>query len=652
MTRPLCFFVALCTSGLVACAEGTNPEGEKTIIKLTTNQDGKLVHQDPDQCPADAPCPELENPENCRFLTLSVDNLSGEACERCEDEAGNIIFDRCEQTEIDCTVVTAPEPDCVVCAVIGGAVVHSTCIPEDRVTCEYYTFAPDRDASSEDGLPPGGSDAAPIDEEGCQICTDPAGNVVSDTCGNTCLDIACPQILCQEGFRPYRYPGECCDVCVPVDNCDNVMCPQPIAACPDGTRPVRDPSDCCNYHCEPIACDNVLCFAEVQCPPGYHVSKVFPDCCGTCVPDPTDYCFSSEECPTDTICTVDEGQCLPLPGCALSGTPTDPATGQDPATGETSSTAGDPSTAPDGIVCPDVCVGVCRPKDHNCDDIQPANGSDPQTSASFAPPPEFCEGEWSGGVDPQGCSLPPVCVCFDGTISLDGRCENICALLDINCPAIDCAPGYHLEFTAGDCCGTCVPDVACLTYDATGQAQESDPNIVCPVVDCIPGSSPAQNPETCCWDRCEPDPTACTEDGQCEPGQICSTRFQDCFFVEPDPATGSPICLGICIDQPDACQTDDQCLPGDQCVNGECVPNRVCFRNEDCTATEQCTIAEDCQEPVPCSDASGDECDPATLLPVCVGVCEPRIIDGFCNTDNDCTDGVCRDGICDGTSPQ
>jgi hypothetical protein len=74
-----------------------------------------------------ATCRDVPNPDGCAVVVATINTTTGAVCERCEDAAGSVLYDRCADTRVECTVVTAPEPDCVVCAYTGRSIIYSSC---------------------------------------------------------------------------------------------------------------------------------------------------------------------------------------------------------------------------------------------------------------------------------------------------------------------------------------------------------------------------------------------------------------------------------------------------------------------------------------------------------------------------------------------
>lgn len=197
--------VALCC-GFVACGdEGPQGGGEKETLRMTAREsDGDLAY-----CDKDGNCETLPNPGGCKTLVITIDTQTGKSCERCEDANGNGI-ERCGDTSVACQIITLPEPDCVVCAYINGAVIYSSCNPPDD---------------------------------------------------DVCKEIACPAIypVCEDGQEPRKDPNSCCGYTCPPPTCDDVMCAA-FAGCPTGTERVITPGNCCGI-CVPKGC-----YSSSDCP--------------------------------------------------------------------------------------------------------------------------------------------------------------------------------------------------------------------------------------------------------------------------------------------------------------------------------------------------------------------------------------------------
>lgn len=541
--RYLPSLLACCCLALAACDvnetdPGNDDNNPTTTLNLESNGQGGF-----DFCDADGDCQTLPNPGGCAKLVITIDNVNGDTCEECVNAAGEVISSSCEETSVACAVVTIPDPDCVVCAYVNGAIVFSSCVAEQPDECVVL----ERD-------PP------------CKVCYDARGNETLNTCGDDCRNVMCPIVDCAPGFVYQQRPGECCGSCYPIDDCSNRECASPTAVpeCPEGFVLRQDPTNCCAFRCEPASCDAVMCPAIAQiCPDGYELDFSYPHCCGTCVPvDNSQYCYSDQDCDGQQICTTSLGECLNP--CYFNGD---------------ASNGGVPGSAPDA--CPDVCMGVCRPADYVC--------------PLFAlPNPESCDGQFtSTGRDEFGCPLPPVCVCADGRIAVDGKCQDLCA--DIMCAMMimECPAGQHLQFGYPYCCGTCVPDDECWVQPNACQAD----------VDCGVGGA-------CIGGGCiysDPTRIACNADSDCGSGGVCfdglcvapaSGESSSANGSASDPSSGSsggsstgtvacaevmcapgthrelgPSCCPICVDDPTPCFHDGDCASGEICSTslGDCL---------------------------------------------------------------------------------
>lgn len=334
--------LVLCSAGLVSCTFETQPPTDdpsrRQTVTLHRLQDGDLEF-----CDANGVCSSVPNPNGCAVLELKIDPQTGAACETCFDANGQVASASCEETSIGCAIVTLPEPDCVVCAYVNGAVIFSSCVVEEPRQCERYTQAQDCDSDADCGFGGGCNDEVCWDGAlacingvcggtyDCERCFGPDGSIVSDTCAPNCSNVDCARPECGPNERYIQYPGECCGSCVPVSECDDVVCAEvmPVMECPDGHILERDPANCCGYICTPADCSAVMCPAVmIECPEGTHLDYSYPSCCGTCVADEVS-CYSSADCGADQTCTTEAGECRPSPGCDAN------------------------------MACPTVCTGVC-----------------------------------------------------------------------------------------------------------------------------------------------------------------------------------------------------------------------------------------------------------------------------------------------------
>jgi hypothetical protein len=297
---PVMALLAGCPSTSNKCFDRSCLSDTSTVT-LGADPSGTL-----DACDASGNCQPVPNPEGCATLVVTIDGTTGAACEKCLDASGGTIYDRCRSTAVQCTVVTAPEPDCVVCAHVDGPVIYSSCVP---TTPEGCTTKVDASGAT------------------CTVCVDAAGNTTVDTCKDVCGGVTCVMPACPVGTELRRRPNECCDECVPVDDCSATVCPGAIPECPPGTMLERDPTTCCVFACVPISCppgpscdasgscpDGATCVngsCVAICPDGSIPTPDFP-ACGACMPPPPK-CDSTTPCPTGTHCDATVGGCVPDP---------------------------------------------------------------------------------------------------------------------------------------------------------------------------------------------------------------------------------------------------------------------------------------------------------------------------------------------------
>ncbi len=511
----------------VACPDGREPTPlAMHRIQLAQDLDGNL------DCvaPEELTCADLPYDGDCLVIELEIDPTSARACQTCRLADGSTLEQGCDQSVVSCVLVTLPEPDCVVCAYQDGAVIFSTCVASRGSQCASYATAGGRD---------------------CERCFDPLGRIVYDSCLPDCGTVICPPLACPPGLAPVRRPNECCARCEAAVDCSGVVCAQDFAvpACPPGTILSRDPGDCCGYLCQPSECtpfagaemqdplpascathldcpEGALCTDGVcgagdssLCPAGYVWRDDFPYC-GQCVAGAGgSSCLSDFDCAYGQYCAYDAATCGAVPEPGSNGAPL-------------------------------ACTGTCRPLDPSC-----------ATASGAGAPIVPCEGEWLVGYDAAGCPYP-ICVCPDGSQSLDGVCRDLCANVDcLIAPAIACELGMHVEYRYPYCCGVCVPDDVCA-YVASGATPTGDaPVLVCPEIGCAFGFHPEIDPATCC-PTCVPDvANGCLSSNECALGFYCSTEDGVCA---PPPGC-DPIdnaCAGICY---------GECLPIDDLERPDCV---------------------------------------------------------------------------------
>jgi hypothetical protein len=247
-----CCFVA-CTVPAPEPAEDSS-EHPTTRLELQAGEDGAFS-----SCDADGACETLPNPDNCAILIVIIDNVSGRTCERCEGADGQVIYDRCDETRVVCTVITIPEPDCVVCAYDQGSIVYSSCTVGD----------------------------------------DPnTGECTADECGPAPM---CPALLCSDGST-----AGCTGVCErdPATG----LCGYSYRECPPDEPACATDADCPpGWFCDgsSVCPDGVQCFWEGE--PGVCKPRDgggFEE--GRCAHDSDcregQVCVGSSLCPEDVVC--------------------------------------------------------------------------------------------------------------------------------------------------------------------------------------------------------------------------------------------------------------------------------------------------------------------------------------------------------------
>ena len=104
--------------GSFGCVVGTNkgdtqPEIVEEFVTLRLNQtfDGRLA-----SCTFEGDCVFVSNPRHCTVVEFSINTTTGAVCETCMDAYENTMAKTCSSSSLSCTVNTAPDPDCLVCA--------------------------------------------------------------------------------------------------------------------------------------------------------------------------------------------------------------------------------------------------------------------------------------------------------------------------------------------------------------------------------------------------------------------------------------------------------------------------------------------------------------------------------------------------------
>ncbi|MCK5690352.1 hypothetical protein KAI87_13830 [Myxococcota bacterium] len=614
--------VLVASVALMGCdtSEPGSTGGTLSTVELMANSDGDL-----EACDANGTCVALPNPDECAILTLEINNMTGETCETCFAEDGTVISESCENTTVECTVITAPEPDCVVCAHVGGSVVHSSCVVEQPDNCDVFSYAdPEAPVSSDSGSASSGdpSDStepafscemdmdcpAPYTcmngmcelQEDCRVCYGPDGNIILDECGQDCSNVMCPAVECAPDFMPHYYPGECCPHCVPIDNCMDVECAQMdfvAIDCPEGMMMTRDPFDCCGFICEPVGCPPMPAGAEYD-DSGASVPEF------RCEPDASD--TDELQCPDGLSCV--EGLCLMACNAAL-----DCPSGAACINGVCEQ--GDPSVCPEGwernFDFPD--CGACVPvyNERYCTSDDECNTG----AGEICSVTEECLFD---NTDPasaecgcfEECYEDGTCtaVCYDCTQECMGICkpENV-VCPDYAYPSEDFCPDGYIEVPGRDEMGCPLPPVCvCDSGEIAinGVCGDACADIMCPAVQiiCDEGSHLENDYPYCCG-HCVMDDPCATKDPcselTCLDGYRCEERVE---FIDCDDASAGGM----------------DCGTGATCV-AVCVAEEVpCTSSEDCGSDQRCTVEfGDCDMPPDCfEDGSNMVC-----ADVCYGVC-------------------------------
>jgi len=120
-------------------------------------------------------CQSLPYEGECAVIEVDIDTGSGQTCERCILADGTVVDQGCNGVSIGCVLVTLPEPDCVVCAYVNGAIIFSSCIADQPVCTS------DRECLNPDGTLGHCVDGQCIFEPGCFSDADCPPGFVCDT---------------------------------------------------------------------------------------------------------------------------------------------------------------------------------------------------------------------------------------------------------------------------------------------------------------------------------------------------------------------------------------------------------------------------------------------------------------------------------------
>jgi eight-cysteine-cluster-containing protein len=667
--------------GLGACAPGPVDDqklGNKTL-QLTRQSDGSMQY-----CDSAGTCQALPYGGDCVTLEITIDTATGNTCEKCILADGSTGYESCGASSVACVLVTLPEPDCVVCAYVNGAVLFSSCVSAEPA-CSTHE---DCDAQPGIGYCFDGQcvyEPGCIDSFDCPVgfrCqTDAWGQGVCIPGNDGCQsDYECPagmvcRVECWDcAAGDAKCAAACQGVCVPAEGptCDNIKCAPgehcemqwvecfvapcvPVPVCvPDVVQCYSD-ADCYRYDGAAGYCQNGVCIydngcrGDMDCPAGYKCEfydyagsdtngdgMIMPPSYGQCVP--MSPCWSNAECPAGYECAFYKAD-------------------------ETGNA--DRMPIYEGGVCVPVQVN-CQsdaecPTGYHCEYYYPVPGTD-----------------GAGGSSGSGAQMPApppygVCVQDQLTCTSDYECPTgmVC---DMICPPCDPAMGMPC---AQECWGTCVPapvecysdydckdasgmlgrcinnvcwyDAGCISdqdcpagfkceyYTGTGAGGSAGAPFVA-AGQCVPnggGCEPACPPDMVCQvectSYCAPGDSYCQDTcyGKCVPVAVECYVDNDCW----DPTTGA---MGRCIANAcvfDAvCYSDYDCAPGMKCQyfsgrpGGMCVWDGVyCYSDQDCGPGMMCQVV--CWECAP---------NDPTCQGGCQGVCTPMQL--TCN-DIECPPG-------------
>lgn len=394
-------------------------------------------------------------------------------------------------------------------------------------------------------------------------------------------------------------------------------------------------SDCGpGQFCSPGLCPGAPCTPD-YCPP----------CYGTCEDiEPNGMCYGSETCDAGFHCSVEDGDCLPPPGCGP------------------------------GAPCPAVCAGYCVPD-------EPL----PCSSDADCAPNEYCGCSWdtfAGDAEAPGAAPP---------------CQPQCLPKEeppLSCQSdADCAPNEYCGCSWGGpapdgsggapaipCLLECLPkeepppncqsDADCGPNEYCGCSWEAfapdgsqgDAAFPC-VLECLPKEQP---------------PIPCEADSDCAAGQVCQVECPPCACPTPsgdpaDPAFAPPCqcepCGGVCVDAPpEQCSSDADCGKGEFCGCGPFpgMPNALiacwmqCMPIEEpppeCQSDAECGPGQTCDVVCPDCACPIDPTDPAGVPAPCdCGPCYGTCVDlppQPCGSDVECPAGeICGCGPWTGVDP-
>lgn len=333
-------------------------------------------------------------------------------------------------------------------------------------------------------------------------------------------------------------------------------------------------------------------------------------------------CYSDQDCPDGTHCSVSDGDCGPDPSCPMCA----------------------------------VCYGECVPDKTEC--VQ--SGCSGEVCAEKAVYTPCLWQEWFE------CLALTACGSFgeNGSCGFEQSDDFLaCVAEKTGCTTdADCPEGFVCEndswcgsedsWCVGG--GTCVPepdpegcetDADCLGYEFCDHSPWDEMVGCCVPLDANGTGCPEGYPV--CPGECKMKPGLCWADSDCEEGQHC--ELMDCLDGM-DCGAGWP---GQCMDdQPLECSSEADCKPGQYCQftcgNGWCashcapLPEGTCVKDSDCALDY---LYGDVYGEMYCKLGPCPECEGCP----CFGTCEMKgLPPGQCWTDADCeADEYCDMMKCD-----
>jgi hypothetical protein len=536
MNRMSSNLACICLLGLLAACGVASPDPDSTAGDSHTIRLNRLENGNYEYCDENGECRELpSNGSDCAVLEIRVDLATGQSCQTCILADGTAVDQGCSGSYVVCTLVTIPEPDCVVCAYVNGAIVYSSCTVDDGPQPECTSDRDCQDANGNSGYcrdgycyyGPGGSCTTDADcryAEYCRIDVCPAAPCVQeDNDGDGQFDDddwSCPQCFGQ--CAPYEPVGCEAILCAPGYVCveQEVQCfaepCYPVAECVP-VRDCRSDEDCNGGVCVYTAC------TEMYCEDGTNDCNT---CWGYCDTPWVDPC-AGIACEPGTHCEAREIWCVT--------TPCDP-------------------------------VGECVPDYYDCtQDSDCGEGGVCMIYACGACPPESS----------------------DGNTACDPRCVGYCDYPS-PCDTVRCGEGFICKEVEVQCfAAPCDPVAECVPVGPFN----CDGPVLCDMVspECPEGQVPAiQNG---CYGPCVPRDQcrapSCQSDADCGPGGSCVTYCVDCFRDDPSCVGG---CFSECVNteppEPSDCVVSGCSgeICADEYMNSTCIwrEEYACYREATC----------------------------------------------------------------------